>query len=681
MKYLIHMGICGFGNQLLGFKEACIIAKYTNRVIVEPIFIPHGTIRDLCKNTYHKFSDIFDSNHFRSHIMSVDFQHIHNIKIRNVYNIRHGSEDKITDPYYYLQKDYYNISTDNSKRLNTRYITNLDELKELNNIKDDVLVILGTLNTIKLSTCCMNGCMNDNCGYNKIFLDDYNDISKAIIFNNNVNKLTNKVLRHLKLRPKEFCAFHLRIQDKCENTLFKNNYNEYDESVLYQSIVNYLYENKNHNLVDKMFVSLPPQALKIKDMEIFNSDKVCVLDHNNYKYDAFILSIVELNICEKSKILIHSPTNRPYIEREHTQSSFVLHTMDIRRLNNANKKDICVSKIYNKINIENIKLINKTNKKIIATSLNGNKDSHNNSLLLNDILNKSLLPGWILRVYIDNTTNMDFISKIKDNNNIEIIKINTVLDTKYHRFFPIYDPNVEVFISRDSCTSLTLHEKSMIAEWLKNNKQLYLIYDDSPDDSPDHKYTTTNGIFGFKKNSKINSKKSDEVETPINPIDRNKVFYYYPWRHSNNGYCNVVYKDDEIIICPHDDYNSNRKVMKIQKKDFKNFYNGKTIKCVWDNKQLFSIQKINNDIKIFHESGEFYFICQNDAASNPIDKNAKFYYQPWDAYCNVSYRGNGIIINPHNNHNSNRKVMKIQKKILMIFTMVKQLNVYGIIKT
>ena len=170
MKYLIHMGICGFGNQLLGFKEACIIAKYTNRVIVEPIFIPHGTIRDLCKNTYHKFSDIFDSNHFRSHIMSVDFQHIHNIKIRNVYNIRHGSEDKITDPYYYLQKDYYNISTDNSKRLNTRYITNLDELKELNNIKDDVLVILGTLNTIKLSSC-MNGCMNDNCGYNKIFLD------------------------------------------------------------------------------------------------------------------------------------------------------------------------------------------------------------------------------------------------------------------------------------------------------------------------------------------------------------------------------------------------------------------------------------------------------------------------------------------------------------------------------
>lgn len=26
-KYLIHIGICGFGNQLLGFKEACLIAK------------------------------------------------------------------------------------------------------------------------------------------------------------------------------------------------------------------------------------------------------------------------------------------------------------------------------------------------------------------------------------------------------------------------------------------------------------------------------------------------------------------------------------------------------------------------------------------------------------------------------------------------------------------------------
>ena len=39
-KYLIHIGICGFGNQLLGFKEACIIAKMTNRTIVLPYFIP-----------------------------------------------------------------------------------------------------------------------------------------------------------------------------------------------------------------------------------------------------------------------------------------------------------------------------------------------------------------------------------------------------------------------------------------------------------------------------------------------------------------------------------------------------------------------------------------------------------------------------------------------------------------
>ena len=107
-KYLIHMGICGFGNQMLGFKEACIIAKHTNRIIVEPIFIPHGTIRNECKD-YYKFSDIFDMDCFFSVMKCVNIQEISHIKINNVYNIRCLREKNLTDSYYNSQKNYYNI--------------------------------------------------------------------------------------------------------------------------------------------------------------------------------------------------------------------------------------------------------------------------------------------------------------------------------------------------------------------------------------------------------------------------------------------------------------------------------------------------------------------------------------------------------------------------------------------
>jgi len=115
--------------------------------------------------------------------------------------------------------------------------------------------------------------------------------------------------------------------------------------------------------------------------------------------------------------------------------------------------------------------MNKSNKKIISTTLYGNKDIYNYGLLLNDALNKLILPDWILRVYIDNTTNMNFISKVKNNNNIE---------------------------------------------------------------------------------------------TSINPIDKNKKFYYEPWK----DFYNVSYNNDIIIISPHNNYNSYAKVMKIFKKDW-----------------------------------------------------------------------------------------------------------------
>ena len=602
-KYIIHIGICGFGNQLLGFKETCIIAKHTNRIMVEPIFIPHGTIRNKSKK-YYKFADIFDIDNFNSKIECVNIEKISHIKINNIYNIRSESEKFLTDPYYDFQKDYYNISDIKSNRLNNKYLKSYDDFSELNKIEDDILVLVGTFNTIKLNTCSKNGCLNAKCGFNEIFLNDYDKISKALIFNNNIKTITNTILDNLNLIPNEYCTFHLRTQDASVNTLFKDSYNNYDESIVYQSIVNYLFENNKHNLVNKIFICLPPQALKIIDLKIFNSNKIHILDHSKYNYDPFILSIIELNICEQSQTLIYSPTNTPYMEKLHTRSSFVLHTMDLRRINNINISDTCIDKIYNKISIENIKIINKSNKKIISTSLYGNKDIYNYGLLLNDALNKLILPDWILRVYIDNTTNMNFISKVKNNNNIEIIKINTLVGTMYHRFFPISDPNVEIFISRDLDSIISFYEKAMLSEWLNTDKQLHLIHEVLPG----HRHIIMGGMFGFKNNSNL----TDNIETTTNPIDQNKKFFYKPWK----AYCNVLYKDDAIIISTHD--NSYRKVMKIFKKDFDKFYNGKSITCLWDNKDKLVIQKINNDIKVCHQFGDYYFRCVDYKENNNI---------------------------------------------------------------
>ena len=111
-KYIIHIGICGFGNQLLGFKEACIIAKYTNRTIISPIFLPHGSIRNQCEE-YYKFEDIFDYNLFKQSIQTATFDEIKNIPINRL-----GLPDDISNACVYLASEEASYITGSTLHIN-----------------------------------------------------------------------------------------------------------------------------------------------------------------------------------------------------------------------------------------------------------------------------------------------------------------------------------------------------------------------------------------------------------------------------------------------------------------------------------------------------------------------------------------------------------------------------------
>ena len=347
-KYLIHMGICGFGNQMLGFKEACIIAKHTNRIIVEPIFIPHGTIRNECKD-YYKFSDIFDMDCFYSVMKCVNVQQISHIKINNVYNIRGKNEKNLTDSYYNLQKDYYNLSNVTFNKINKQYIKSYDDFDELKNIDDDVLVLLGTFNNIILSNCYKNGCLNEKCTLNKCFIEDYNNIVQCINFNTNIETIANNNLKFINTDINNLCVFHMRVLDLCKNKSFEYSYNNYNEKAVYNSICSYLKQIGKESLIENIFLIAPPQYETINNLQIFNTDLVRRIDDNKFTHDKFILSLVELFISEKAKILITSPTNTPNVVKQHTRSSFTLQTKNMRDLSKKYIHDINISNIYNTV--------------------------------------------------------------------------------------------------------------------------------------------------------------------------------------------------------------------------------------------------------------------------------------------------------------------------------------------
>ena len=346
MKYILHVGICGFGNQLLGFKETLIMAQKTGRSIILPHFIPHGTIRNQCQK-YYNFETIFDKENFKKYfnILDIDYKnqkilnHILKNNIKNIYFMRTKEDFSPSDYYYQLSKEIYELDHDyNEIRLNNKFIKSDSDFDEIRNIEDDYLIIIGTFNSIKLSTCSKNGCVY--CNYDNRFMEEYNYSTKSLIHSNIIKEIANFYLKNTQIN--NYIGFHIRTPDHAEKSkyTFYKLYNNMHESRVYKSILKYA-NSKKFNL--PLYISIPPDGLKIKNMKIFNSNKVYRLSEFQ---DLFIFSIVELELLYNSKILIYSPSNTPYTIQPHQRSSFTLHIKELRKINNLNNYDRNIFTIY-----------------------------------------------------------------------------------------------------------------------------------------------------------------------------------------------------------------------------------------------------------------------------------------------------------------------------------------------
>ena len=138
----------------------------------------------------------------------------------------------------------------------------------------------------------------------------------------------------------------MRVLDLCNNKTFEYSYNNYNEKSVYKSICSYLKQINEVDLIKNIFLIAPPQYKTISNLKIFNTDLIKTIDYNKFIHDKFILSLIELFICENSKVFIISPTNTPNVVKTHTRSSFSLHTQNLRELSQNYKKDICISDIY-----------------------------------------------------------------------------------------------------------------------------------------------------------------------------------------------------------------------------------------------------------------------------------------------------------------------------------------------
>ena len=134
-------------------------------------------------------------------------------------------------------------------------------------------------------------------------------------------------------------------------------------------------------------------------------------------------------------------------------------------------------------------------KKIISFSLWGDDPKYTIGAIENIKLCNEIYPNWTCRFYIGNIPS-NIYKIIENEENVEIINMGESGDwtSMFWRFYPASEPDVDIFIVRDTDSRLSMREKYAVDEWISSNKGLHIMRD-----HPYHNSLIMGGMWGMKK--------------------------------------------------------------------------------------------------------------------------------------------------------------------------------------
>lgn len=135
-------------------------------------------------------------------------------------------------------------------------------------------------------------------------------------------------------------------------------------------------------------------------------------------------------------------------------------------------------------------------KNIISYCLWGDNPKYCVGAIRNSELSKIIYPDWISRFYVHYKVSDSIIYQLKKNN-AEVIVVNEPVESwsnMFWRFRPLTDPEVKMFICRDTDSRLNEREKDAVNEWINSDKDVHIMRD-----HPYHGFAMLGGMIGFKQ--------------------------------------------------------------------------------------------------------------------------------------------------------------------------------------
>lgn len=133
-------------------------------------------------------------------------------------------------------------------------------------------------------------------------------------------------------------------------------------------------------------------------------------------------------------------------------------------------------------------------KKIISFCLWGNDPKYTVGALRNAELAKTIYPGWIPRFYIGSSTT-SAVTKQLLKAGAEVVNMPEEGDWRgmFWRFYPAGEPDIDVMLSRDTDSRLSLREKTAVDAWLATDSPFHIMRD-----HPAHRTEILGGMWGAR---------------------------------------------------------------------------------------------------------------------------------------------------------------------------------------
>lgn len=178
-------------------------------------------------------------------------------------------------------------------------------------------------------------------------------------------------------------------------------------------------------------------------------------------------------------------------------------------------------------------------KKIISYSLWGNNPKYTIGAINNVKLAKEIYPGWISRFYIGKSVPNNIVNSLIEND-AEIVEMDSEGDWTgmFWRFYPAGEDDVEVMISRDTDSRLSIREKVAVDTWLESGRSFHIMRD-----HPAHNAYIMGGMWGAKGSI------LKEIKKMIDEYQKDNF-----WQIDQNFLAQKIYPIIKDNVCVHDEF-------------------------------------------------------------------------------------------------------------------------------